>query len=84
MKDYWGNDVSHNPEFLDSIALKTVSQGASTTLVAAFDPSIKPQTGLFLNHAKIDMKAAKPYALDDENAKKLWELSERMVGQQFS
>ncbi|KAG2177057.1 hypothetical protein INT43_007713 [Umbelopsis isabellina] len=84
MKDYWGNDLTASPEFMDCLTLKTVSQGASTTLVAAFDPSIKPQTGLFLNHAKIDLNAAKPYALDDENANKLWELSERMVGQQFS
>ncbi|KAJ2957934.1 hypothetical protein NQZ79_g6393 [Umbelopsis isabellina] len=83
MKDYWDNDVAASPEFMDSIVLKTVSQGASTTLVAAFDPSLKPQTDLFLNHAKIDLNAAKPYALDDANAKKLWELSERMVEQQF-
>ncbi|ORX88406.1 NAD(P)-binding protein [Basidiobolus meristosporus CBS 931.73] len=60
---------------------KTIPQGTSTHIVAAFDPAIQEQSGSYLQDAHIDNEAARPYALDDENAKKLWELSENLVGE---
>ncbi|GAB5587124.1 hypothetical protein Unana1_02024 [Umbelopsis nana] len=82
MKDYYGNDML-TPQFMSNLVRKTISQGTSTTIVAAFDPSIKDQSGLYLNHAKIDTENVMPWAVDDNNAKRLWELSEDMVGQKF-
>jgi hypothetical protein len=32
---------------------------------------------------QVDNSAAKEYATDDANAKKLWHLSEQLVGQKF-
>jgi NAD(P)-dependent dehydrogenase (short-subunit alcohol dehydrogenase family) len=80
--DYKGNSVL-TPEFKSYLYRKTVQQGASTTIVAAFDPSIKDQSGLFLNNAQVDISAVKPWALDDDAAQHLWSLSEDMVGQKF-
>lgn len=68
---------------VNSTKQKTISQGTSTTIVAAFDPSIKSQNGSYLNDARIDNESAREYALDDSNAERLWELSERLVGGKF-
>lgn len=58
---------------------KTVEQGCSTTLVAALDPTIP--SGSYLENCVI----AEPetYAKDQEKARLLWALSERLVGQIF-
>jgi NAD(P)-dependent dehydrogenase (short-subunit alcohol dehydrogenase family) len=82
MVDFQGNSVL-TPQFKSFLYRKTVQQGASTTIVAAFDPSIKEQSGLFLNNAQVDVSAVKPWALDDDAAQQLWSLSEDMVGQKF-
>ncbi|KAK9761281.1 hypothetical protein K7432_013938 [Basidiobolus ranarum] len=37
----------------------------------------------FPRDAQVNNAAAKPYALDDTNARKLWALSEKLVGQKF-
>ncbi|KAI9826744.1 MAG: hypothetical protein M1819_007289 [Sarea resinae] len=64
-------------------ALKTLQQGVSTHLVAAFDPSIVDSNGGYLSDCKITFPV-KDYATDPEGAKKLWTLSEEMVGQKFT
>ncbi|KAK9722209.1 hypothetical protein K7432_002841 [Basidiobolus ranarum] len=80
MLDYQGQNIitefflKHYPT-----EAKTLSQGSATTLAAAFDPTIKDKSGLFLNNANVDIEGVKPYALDDEEAKKLWELSELLI-----
>ena len=61
------------------VPLKNISEGTATHIVAAFDPSIKSQGGSYLTDCKITNDIAKPYALDNEAAKKLWALSEQMV-----
>ncbi|CAO3674655.1 unnamed protein product [Umbelopsis ramanniana] len=82
MVDFQGNSIL-TPQFKSFLYRKTIQQGASTTIVAAFDPSIKEQTGLFLNNAQVDVSAVKPWALDDDAAQQLWSLSEEMVRQKF-
>ncbi|RYP11274.1 hypothetical protein DL765_007826 [Monosporascus sp. GIB2] len=65
----------------DTLEMKTLTQGASTTLVAALDPELPAQSPAYLANCQI----TKPfeYALEPDNAEKLWELSEQLVGQKF-
>ncbi|KAF2473160.1 short-chain dehydrogenase [Lindgomyces ingoldianus] len=63
---------------------KTHSQGAATTVVAALDPTIADRSGAYLADASIDHDDnISPYAVDKDNAEKLWVLSEKLVGQKF-
>ncbi|KAK0511869.1 hypothetical protein JMJ35_005719 [Cladonia borealis] len=59
--------------------LKSTQQGCSTTLVAVLDPSIN--SGDYLE----DCNPAEPeaHATDKQKAEKLWDLSEKLVGQKF-
>ncbi|KAL8293625.1 hypothetical protein RQP46_000326 [Phenoliferia psychrophenolica] len=57
---------------------KTIQEGASTQIVAAFDPTITAESGSYLDNAQLANAATKPYALDKQNAEKLWALSEKM------
>jgi hypothetical protein len=41
------------------------------------------QNGSYLVDCQVDMEAAAPYAVDKDNAAKLWTLSEEIVGQKF-
>jgi len=63
---------------------KTLGEGASTHIVAAFDPTIIPQNGSYLVDATVQDDQAAPHARDMEDAKKLWELSEQQVGEKFN
>lgn len=66
---------------------KTLQQGCSTTLRAALDPSLEVENGsIYLSDCQIvtDPALVKPYALDADNARKLWAMSEEMVGEKFS
>jgi NAD(P)-dependent dehydrogenase (short-subunit alcohol dehydrogenase family) len=77
------------------LKFKTHSQGSATTLVAALDSGIAERSGEYLSdcqidHEKVDSALAaergtikEEYALDRKNAEKLWELSERLVGEKF-
>lgn len=78
--DYYGNKV---PKPADLLGFKTIQQGTSTHIVAAFDPSIKSQNGSYLQDARIDNDSVKGWAKDDQNAARLWELSEKLVGYTF-
>jgi len=62
---------------------KTLGEGASTHVVAAFDPTIIPQNGSYLVDSKVQDDQAAPHAKDIGDAKKLWELSEQLVGEKF-
>jgi retinol dehydrogenase-14 len=58
--------------------LKTPEQGARTTVHVASAPALERITGLYF----IDGKSARPStrALDDDAARRLWEISTRMTG----
>jgi NAD(P)-dependent dehydrogenase (short-subunit alcohol dehydrogenase family) len=66
---------------------KTFEQGPSTTLVAALDPKLsKPGAdgyGQFLSDCQIT-NMAPPYALDGNEAEKLWAITEGLVKESFS
>jgi NAD(P)-dependent dehydrogenase (short-subunit alcohol dehydrogenase family) len=63
-------------------AYKTVEQGAATSVWAATAPELDDQGGTYLADAEVTDQHA-PWARDPESAKRLWTLSEEMVGQQF-
>lgn len=76
-------DENNQPVENEEFRWKTLEQGASTTIVAAFDPSIEGSSGAYLNDGRIDDGAVKAYAFDKENAERLWKLSEELVGEKF-
>lgn len=61
--------------------IKDVSQGSSSSLWAALDPSLEAQSGGYIQDCQIT--DAMEYAVNPENAKKLWLYSEEVVGQKF-
>ncbi|KAI9369638.1 putative short-chain dehydrogenase [Aspergillus egyptiacus] len=66
---------------------KPLERGAATHVYAAFDPCLKPNNGAYL----IDCHVADPladtvksWAVSSFEAERLWRLSEKLVGQEFS
>jgi NAD(P)-dependent dehydrogenase (short-subunit alcohol dehydrogenase family) len=76
--DYYGKVID-----VTDFTPKTIPQGTSTHVVAAFDPSIASESGSYLVDCKIAMDHANAYAVDDAQAEQLWKLSEKIVGQTF-
>ncbi|KAG5735465.1 Retinol dehydrogenase 12 [Termitomyces sp. T112] len=76
--DYYNPDGTPKGDWI-----RTVSQSTATHIVAGFDPSIADKSGSYLAECQVANEQAAPYALDKENAKKLWTLSEEIVGQKF-
>jgi len=81
-----------NPDRTPNMAMaKTLEQGASTTLTAAFDPRMDKINGWHLydnQPAKIGASDGRltqlhNYAVDKEAAKRLWDLSNKLVGENF-
>ncbi|KAE8370607.1 NAD(P)-binding protein [Aspergillus caelatus] len=72
---------------------RTLGAGASTTLVAALDPKLaqgvgKSRSGCenwgsYLDNCQISGKAH-PLAVSSQEAEKLWDVSEKLVGQAFT
>jgi len=82
-----GNPV---PEVIDS--LKTIPQGAATTIWAGTSPLLNKIGGVYLEDVDIAELAIdssiqngiKPYSLDETNAKNLWTLSEKLTDITFT
>jgi len=72
-----------------TFAFKTVEAGAATSVFAATAPELEGRGGIYLedchvagvNDAPNALDGVKTYAIDPQNAERLWELSERLVGQ---
>ncbi|KAJ3540961.1 hypothetical protein NM208_g4823 [Fusarium decemcellulare] len=62
---------------------KTVPQAVASYIVAAFDPNIKDRSGAVICAADID-DSTPDHAKNPDLAEKLWKLSEKLVGQQFT
>lgn len=62
---------------LASVFYKTTGQGAATTVYLATAPEVAEITGKYF--ADCNLLEAKAYAMDEENAKKLWEVSEQII-----
>ena len=88
------------PELIDSIdsmrekgifSYRSLEAGASTILVAALDPKLGPgevkdgkdNYGTFLTDCQIT-NAAHPLAVSNDEADRLWQLSENLVKEKFS
>ncbi|RDC56322.1 SDR family NAD(P)-dependent oxidoreductase [Pedobacter chinensis] len=73
-------------------SLKTIPQGAATTVWCATSPMLKTIGGVYCEDADIAELApdaatsggVKLYSLDEANAKRLWSLSEEMTGRSFN
>ena len=79
--------------------LKTIQQGAATTVWCATSPQLANLGGLYCENADVaeldegnieqnyddplTLRGVKPYSLDPENATRLWKLSEELIGLTF-
>lgn len=84
------------PEIL--VGLKSISQGAATTVWCATSPLLNNIGGVYCEDADIaeldlgsfgadnglGTRGVQPYSLDESNAKNLWDLSEKMTGIAFN
>jgi NAD(P)-dependent dehydrogenase (short-subunit alcohol dehydrogenase family) len=78
---------SRNP----TMEFKTVEAGAATSCFAATAPELEGRGGLYLedchvaaiNDAPDALDGVKSYAVDPENAERLWAVSEQLVGEHF-
>ena len=75
----------------DGPGFKTIPQGAATTCYAATADAMEGKGGVYLEDchiAEIDdenpKEGVRSYALDQGNAEKLWQLSEKLVGESFA
>lgn len=80
--------------------LKTVAQGAATSVWCATSPQLNSIGGVYCENADVaeldtgnieqnyneplSLRGVQPYSLDVENAQRLWALSEEMTGVQFA
>jgi hypothetical protein len=60
---------------------KSIDQGASTTMVAAFDHKFRSEDGVFLSDCQLISPSA--WAVDEGSAEKLWRLSQELTGCEF-
>jgi len=75
-------EMNHDlEEYAANTVFKTQDQGAATTLVAAFDPKLKTESGVYLDDCQ--MGEAREWATAEPAADRLWALSEELVGQKF-
>src|SRR5690606_15017998 len=73
-------------------SLKTIPQGAATTVWCATSPMLNNIGGVYCEDVEIAKIASDnsttsgvmPYSIDGNNAKKLWKLSEEMTGISFN
>ena len=72
-------------------ALKTVEQGAATSVWAATAPMLEDMGGIYLEDCQIAELATpegtggvESYAVDHAAADRLWDLSEKLAGQEFN
>lgn len=87
---FYDKEGNMKPEVLAS--LKTIPQGAATTVWAATSPLLNNIGGVYcedvdvaeINHEQTFSAGVKPYSLDESNAKRLWTLSEKLTGITFN
>ena len=71
-----------------AVQVKTIPQGAATTLWAATEPSLRNRAALYLHDCRVAEVLDAPvythgvmrYALDGDNAAALWSAAEKMIG----
>lgn len=65
--------------FLSPLFFKSIPEGAATQCFVATHPSVASVSGQYFSHCQI--ARPRPDALDDEKAKKLWEISEQIAAE---
>ncbi|EPS39453.1 hypothetical protein H072_6767 [Dactylellina haptotyla CBS 200.50] len=79
-----GNVLEEWQDVFTKMFFKSLDQGSSTSLVAALDPKLNEwNQGLSHYLADCQFETANPWAVNEEYAKKLWDLSEEIVGEKF-
>ncbi|KAF8867276.1 NAD(P)-binding protein [Acephala macrosclerotiorum] len=73
-------EAKHGREFRRE-APKTLDQGCSTTLIAALDPSLDGASGVYLVNG--DVAEHQPENTSESDQDRLWQLSEKLVGENF-
>lgn len=80
---FFGEDGKILPEIAAS--LKTIPQGAATTVWCATSPKLNTIGGVYCEDADIAVaENVKVYSLDEANAKRLWTWSEEITGISFN
>lgn len=83
--NYYGNKRLWGIE--EGLHFKDIDQGAATHVFAAFDQSIAEHNGAFLSDCHVadpDKEEVYCWATSKVDAERLWRLSEKLVGQEFS
>ncbi|RFU77519.1 ww domain-containing oxidoreductase [Trichoderma arundinaceum] len=76
-----------NAEGWEDFKWKSPERGVATHIYAAFEPSLKEHNGAYLENSHIAdpyTETVKPWATSKTEADRLWKLSEKLVGQEFS
>ncbi|KAJ7171140.1 NAD-P-binding protein [Mycena filopes] len=64
---------------------KSIPEGAATTLIAAFDPRLDAGPGAYLRDSVVANEKLAPHITSDpETAARLWEVTEKIVGEEFT
>lgn len=79
--NYWGKQAVSDETFAQ-MYMKSVAEGASTTVVAAFSDDDIPG-GAYLGDCQDQTSTLLSYATDKSNGEKLWKVSEEFIGQKF-
>jgi len=85
-------EMVHSRVSSGEFKVKTIPAGAATSVYAASAPELEGSGGFYLYDCHIAevnddgsiLDGVRSYALDPESAKRLWTISEEMVGQRFS
>ena len=82
--------ITNNRPSGQPLELKSIPQGAATSVWAATTPELEGKGGLYLEDCGIagpiqpgQEGGVKPYALDSGAADRLWSVSEQLTGQEF-
>ena len=76
---HWKKSLLWKPLlFLGEYLIKTPEEGAQTTIYCTVEESLASETGKY--YSDCAEKTPSKAALDDDTSKRLWELSEKMVG----
>ncbi|KAF8341271.1 NAD(P)-binding protein [Cantharellus anzutake] len=71
--------IDENGKVLQPERFKSIAEGTSTHIVAAFDPLIKEYSGAYLCDCRVTAWNDLPACLNEDNALKLWMLSEELT-----
>jgi NAD(P)-dependent dehydrogenase (short-subunit alcohol dehydrogenase family) len=79
-QNYWGAPIFSEDD-LKNLFWKSVPQGASTTMVAAFNDNLQSKS--YLADCQDATATLKDYATDKQNSERLWKVSEEFIGESF-